>query len=125
MQILKFLAFYKLAIHQIQPIGRFCYLHTNFDPIFIILPGGVRTSRLFQDVGHDLLYMTVFDLELYSSCTTVQASWRSRVRKLSISSGENQVPAIWPNFTKTVKYHHKPLFLVSLNVRKQFILKKA
>ena len=97
----------------------------RFDSIFIILPGGVRTSRMLQDVEHDFLYMTIFDLELYSSCTTVQAAWKSRIRKLSISGGENQVSAIWPNFTKTVKYHQKSLFLVSLNVRKQFIMKKA
>ena len=77
----------------------------RFDPIFIILSGGVRKSRLLQDVEHDLLYMTMFDLELYSSCTTLQVAWNSRIRGVSISGGENQVPPKWSNFTKTFKYH--------------------
>ena len=75
--------------------------------MFIIPPGGVRASRLLQDVEHDLLYMTMLDLELHSPCTTLQVAWNSRVRKLSISGGENLVPPKWSNFTKTVKYHQK------------------
>ena len=62
-----------------------------FDSIFIILPGGVRISRLLQDVVHDLLYMNIFDLELYSSCTTVQVAWNVRIRKLFISDGETNI----------------------------------
>ena len=74
----------------------------RFDSIFIILPGGVRSSRLLQDVEHDLLYMNTFDLELYSSCTTVQVAWNIPMRALFISGRENQVSPKWSNFTKTV-----------------------
>ena len=46
----------------------------HFDTTFLTLPRGVRTSLFLQDVRHDLLYMTIFDLELYSSCTTLQVA---------------------------------------------------
>ena len=48
-----------------------------------------------QDVRHDLLDMTIFYLELYSSCTTLQVALNSRISNLYILAGENQVSPKW------------------------------
>ena len=58
----------------IQGIARFAIYTENIDPIFNILLGGVRISRLLQKVKHDFVYMNMFDLELYSSCTMLQVA---------------------------------------------------
>ena len=79
----------------------------RFDPIFIILPGGVRTSRLLQDVEHDLLYMTTFDLELYISCTMLQAAWNIRMRQNAFQVEKIKFDQNGQISLKTVKYHKK------------------
>ena len=67
--------FLYIAIHHIQGDSQILAIYmTHFDSTFVTLPGGVRKSRFLQDVRHDLFYMTVFDLELYSSCTTLQVA---------------------------------------------------
>ena len=79
----------------------------RFDPIFIILPGGVRTSRLLQDVEHDLLYMTIMDLELYSSCTTLQVASNIRMHQNAFQVEKIKFRQNGQISLKTIKYHQK------------------
>ena len=97
----------------------------HFDSTFVTLPGGVRTSRFLKDVRHDLLYMTIFYLELYSSCTTLQVAGNIRMRQTAFQVGKIKFHQNGQISRKTVKYQQKWWFLVSFNAIKKFIMKKA
>ena len=62
-----FKIFLYIAIQHIQGDSQVLAIYMpHFDSTFVTLAGGVRISRFLQDVRHDLVYMPIFDLELYS-----------------------------------------------------------